>query len=90
MIGKKSIFHHTQKTGKKFDQNNKTIVHNILFVSYSEEITVAYKSKHSFRWKNQVILLMINDGVEKCYYSAVKKFVRIMFFRMVKKIKKQQ
>ena len=49
MIGKKQIFHHTQKTGKKFDQNNKTIVHNILFVSYSEEITVAYNSKHNFR-----------------------------------------
>ena len=85
MIGKKSIFHHTQKTGKKFDQNNKTIVHNILFVSYSEEITVAYKSKHNFRWKNQVILLMINGGVEKCYYFAVKSLLELYSFEWLKK-----
>ena len=48
---------------KKFEQNNKTIALNILYVPYNtKEIRVAYKSKFNFKHINQVILLMITDG----------------------------
>ena len=48
---------------KKFESNNKSIALNILFVPYNaENIRLAYKSKHNFKRKNQVILLMITDG----------------------------
>ena len=61
------------KDWKKFEQNNKTIALNILFVPYNtEKIRLAYKSKHNFKRENQVILLMINDG-KKWHYLAVKK-----------------
>ena len=51
------------KDWKKFEQNNKTIALNILFVPYNtEKIRLAYKSKHNFKRENQVILLMITDG----------------------------
>ena len=54
--------------------NNNSIALNVLFVSYnSEEITLAYKSEYNFMLENQVILLMINDGAERCYYFTVKK-----------------
>ena len=60
------------KDWKKFEQNNKTIALNILYVPYNtEEIRVVYKSKHNFKHENQAILLMITDG-EKCHYLAVK------------------
>ena len=38
----------------------------------AENIRLAYKSKHSFKRENQVILLMITDG-KKWHYLAVKK-----------------
>ena len=61
-----------QKDWEKFEQNNTSIALNILFVSYnSEEIKLAYKSNYNKR-KNQVILLMINDEANNCYYFAVK------------------
>ena len=48
---------------KKFELNNKSIALDILFVPYNtEKIRLAYKSKHSFKRENQVILLMITDG----------------------------
>ena len=57
---------------KKFELNNKSIALNILFVPYNvEKIRLAYKSKHNFKHKNQVILLMITDG-KKWHYLAVK------------------
>ena len=60
------------KDWKKFEQNNKTIALNILFVPYNtEKIRLAYKSKHNFKRKSQVILLMITDG-KKWHYVAVK------------------
>ena len=56
---------------------------NVLFVPHnSEEIKPAYKSSYN-KCKNQVILLMINDEANNYYYFAIKKFVRIKFFRMV-------
>ena len=60
------------KDWKKFEQNNKAIALNILFVTHNtKEIRHAHKSKHNFKWKNQAILLMITDG-KKWYYLAVK------------------
>ena len=51
------------KDWKKFEQNNKTIALNILFVPHNtEKIRLAYKSKHNFKRENQVVLLLITDG----------------------------
>ena len=50
------------KDWKKFEQNNKTIALNILFVPHNtEKIRLAYKSKHNFKCNNQAILFMITD-----------------------------
>ena len=60
------------KDWKKFEQNNKTVVLNILLVPYNtEKIRLACKSKHNLKRKNQVILLMITDG-KKWHYLAIK------------------
>ena len=65
-----------EKDWKKFQQNNKTITLNILFIPHNtEEIRHAYKSKHNYECENQVILLMITDG-EKWHYLALKKYIR--------------
>ena len=51
------------KDWKKFEQNNKTIALNILFLQYStKQIRLAYKSKRNVKREKQVILLMITDG----------------------------
>ena len=51
------------KDWKKFEQNNKTIALNILFVPYNTKtIGVAYRSEYNHKRKNQVNLLMITDG----------------------------
>ena len=61
-----------QRDWEEFEQSNTSVALNILFVSYnSEEIKLAYKSNYNKR-KNQVILLMINDEANNCYYFAVK------------------
>ena len=50
------------KDWKKFEQNNKTIAFNILFVPYNtKKIRLAYKSKYNHKRDNQVVLLMITD-----------------------------
>ena len=55
-----------------FEQNNKTIALNILFVPhYTKKIRLAYKSKQNFKCENQAILLMTNDSI-KWHYLAVK------------------
>ena len=60
------------KDWKKFEQNNKTIALNILYVLYNtKEIGLARKLKYNHKRDNQVILLMITDG-EKWHYLAVK------------------
>ena len=62
-----------QRDWEEFEQENNSIALNILFVSHnSEEINLAYKSSYNKR-KNQVILLMINDEANNCYYFAIKK-----------------
>ena len=61
-----------QRDWVEFEQNNTLISLNVLFVSYDgEEIKLAYKSNYNKR-KNQVILLMINNEANNCYYFAVK------------------
>ena len=61
-----------QRDWEKFEQENNSIALNVLFVSYnSEEIELAYKSNYN-KHKNQVILLMINDEANNCYYFTVK------------------
>ena len=51
------------KDWTKFEQNNKTIALNILFLPYNtEEIKLAYKSKYNNKRNNEIILLMITDG----------------------------
>ena len=51
------------KDWKRFEQNNKKIVLNILFVPHNEKTTnLAYKSKYNCKCKNQVVLLTITDG----------------------------
>ena len=58
---------------KEFEQNNTSIALNILFLPHnSEEIKLAYKWNYN-KHKNQVILLIINDEANNCYYFAVKK-----------------
>ena len=48
---------------KKFEQNNKTIALNILYVPHNKkEIGVAYRSKYNRKRENQVVLLMITNG----------------------------
>ena len=53
---------------KKFEQNNKEIALNILFVPHNKkEISHAYISKYNHKHEKQVILLMItDDGTRWC------------------------
>ena len=58
-------FPSNSKNYKKFEQNNKTIALNIVYVPYNTtQIRQAYISKYNSKRDNQVILLMITD-VEK-------------------------
>ena len=63
-----------------FEQSNKEITLNILFVHHNKkEIEPAYISKSNYKRKKQVILLMITDDgklsdrAERWYYLAVKR-----------------
>ena len=70
---------------EEFKQSNTSIALYILFISYnSEEIKLAYKSNYNKR-KNQVILLMINDEANNCYYFAVKNLNSLGWLRGKKK-----
>ena len=58
---------------KKFEQNNKDIALNVLFVPLDKkEIEIAYTSKYNYKHKNQVILLIIADNNNRWHYLAVK------------------
>ena len=73
---------------EKFEQNNTLIALNVLFVSYnSEEIKLAYKSNYN-KHKNQIILLMINNKANNCYYFAVKNFSELYSLRWLRSKKK--
>ena len=67
------------KDYKKFEQNNKTIALNILFVPYNtKQIRHAYISKYNHKRDNQAILLMITyDQNENWHYLAVKSIPRL-------------
>ena len=58
---------------KKFEQDNKEVALNILFVPYGKkEIEPAYTSKYNHKRKKQVVLLMITDDDNRWHYLAVK------------------
>ena len=62
---------------RRFEQNNRSIALNILFVpNGTKDIRLAYKSKYNVKHENKVILLMIGDG-EKWHYLAVKNLPRL-------------
>ena len=66
-----------QRDCEEFEQKDTLIALNILFAPHnSEETKLAYKSNYNRR-KNQVILLMINDKFNKCYYFAVKNLPKL-------------
>ena len=74
-----------QRDWENFEQNNTSVALNVLFVSYNiEEIKLAYKSRYNNKSKNHVILLMINDEANNCYYFDVKNFSELNIFRVVK------
>ena len=51
------------KDWKKYEQNNKEIALNILYVPHNTKtINLAYKSKYNCKRENQVVLLMITNG----------------------------
>ena len=55
----------------KFEQNDKTIALNVLYVQYNTKtISVAYRSEYNNTHKKQVILLMITND-KKYHYLAV-------------------
>ena len=61
------------KDWKKFEQNNKTIALNILYVPYNtNEIKQAYISKYNNERDSQVNLLMITDGTTNWHYLTIK------------------
>ena len=69
---KETDFASHSKDWKRFEQNNKTIALNILFVQHNtKQIRHAYKSKHNFKIENRVVLLMISDAMKE-HYLAVK------------------
>ena len=58
---------------KKFEQNNKEIALNMLFVPHNKkEIRPPYISKYNHKHKKQVILLMITDDGKRWHYLAVR------------------
>ena len=64
---------------KKFEQNNKEIALNILFVPHNKkEIEPAYTSKYNYKRKKQVILLMITDDNNRWHYLAVKRLPALL------------
>ena len=61
------------KDWRKFEQNNKTIALNILYVPYNtKQIRQAYISKYNNEPDNQVNLLMNTDGANNWHYLTVK------------------
>ena len=58
------------KHWKIFEQNNKTIALNILYVPHNTETKVAFRSEYNNKHKKKVNLLMIVNG-NKWHYLAV-------------------
>ena len=63
---------------KMFEQNNKEIALNILFVRHNKRgIELAYISKYNYKRKKQVILLMITDDGKRWHYLTVKSLLAL-------------
>ena len=78
ITGKKYFFLSHQRDWKKFEENNKSISLNILYVSHNtKQIRLAYKSKYNHKCNNQVVLFMITDG-EKWHYLAVRRLSALL------------
>ena len=66
------------KEWKKFEQNNKEIALNILYVPpNTKTMNIANKSIYNRKRKDQVVLLMItdnkqSDGIDKWHYISLK------------------
>ena len=61
------------KDWRKFEQNNKTITLNIIYLPYNtKQIKQAYISKYTNERDNHVNLLMISDGTTNWHYLAIK------------------
>ena len=59
---------------KKYEQNNKTIVFNILYVPpNTKTINLTHKSKYNRKRKNQVVLFMITDSKQSDEIDSFKK-----------------
>ena len=66
-----------QRDWKEFEQENTSIALNILLLLHnSEEVKLSYKSIYNKR-KNHIILLMINDEANNCYYFAAKNLLEL-------------
>ena len=69
---RKKFFLKKKINWKEFEQNNKIIYLNILFVPHNTETRrLACKSKYNRKSENQVVLLMITEG-KKWHYLALK------------------
>ena len=72
------------KNWKKFEQNNKTIALNALYIPHNTKtISVAYRSEYNNKRKKQVILLMITNG-KKWRYLAVTKLSALLAKKIIK------
>ena len=84
MMGEEIDFPSDSKDWKKFEQNNKTIALNILFLPYNtKQIRLVYKSKHNVKHEPQVIFLMITYG-KKMALSCREKFICIIWRNSIK------
>ena len=64
---------------KNFEQNNKEIALNVLFVPHNrKEMESSYISKYNHKLKNQVILLRITDDDNRWHYLAVESFPALL------------
>ena len=68
-----------QRYWENVEQENNLIANKVLFVSHnSEEMKLAYKTSYNKR-KNQVVLLMINDEANNCYYFTIKNLLELNY-----------
>ena len=71
-------FHAQPSDWKRFEENNKSIALNILFLpNGTKDISLAYKCKYNGQCEEKVIFLMIADG-ETQHYLSVKNLPRLL------------
>ena len=66
------LFSYHQGDWENFEQKNESITLNILFALFanSGETALVYKSEHSFKQENSMLLLIINDNEKYSYFAA--------------------